>query len=219
MASTPHFTLSRCTPNDMQELTQLYYNCFSPAIRLALMGCSTPLKSGELKRLTDLMTQTMSDSPHDIWIGIKDSQTGRFIAASNWKVHLEGSNAKRQAVEAPPWLEGEDYKSAERLMGLLHDMRQKAMPGPLIHLNICFTDANYRRRGAGGMMLQWGCDLADQLFIPGYIEATTDGNFLYKMFGFYELESIDSGIGEEGVTMRRDARSRPIEGGKAAVLK
>ncbi|KAK0347867.1 hypothetical protein LTR91_013028 [Friedmanniomyces endolithicus] len=203
----------------MQELTQLYYNCFSPAIRLALMGCSTPLKPNELQRLTDLMIQTMSESPHDIWIGIKDSQTGRFIAASNWKVHLEGSNAKRQAVEAPPWLEGEGYKSAERLMGVLHDMRQKPMSGPLIHLNICFTDANYRRRGAGGMMLQWGCDLADQLFIPGYIEATTDGNFLYNTFGFYELESIDSGIGEEGVTMRRDARSQPILGGRAAVLK
>jgi len=120
----------------MQELTQLYYDCFSPALRLALMGCSTPLKPNELQRLIDVMIHAMSESPHDIWIGIKDSQTGQFIAASNWKLHLEGSNANRKAVEAPPWLEGDDFKSAERLMGVLHDMRQKAMPGPLIRTSL-----------------------------------------------------------------------------------
>ena len=63
-------------------------------------------------------------------------------------------------------------------------------------------------------MLQWGCDLADQLFLPGWIEASVEGNFLYKAFGFYDYETIEGEI--EGTNMRRDARKTGIEGGKAA---
>jgi hypothetical protein len=83
-------------------------------------------------------------------------------------------------------------------------------------LHICFTDDKYRRRGAGGLMMKWGCDLADQLFLPGYIEASKEGNFLYKTFGFYEFQELDGEL--EAMTMKRDVRKTPIEGGRAAPL-
>ncbi|TKA81991.1 hypothetical protein B0A55_01745 [Friedmanniomyces simplex] len=200
----------------MKAVVDLQYRCFPPAIRKLFMGCSSPLQPGELIRYTDSVMQRMREDPHDIWIGVKDSQTGRLIAGSNWKVHMNGDAGNRQADEAPSWLEGEELEKSKRVIGKMFEMRQKAMPGPFIYLHICFTDQHYRRRGAGGMMLQWGCELADQLWIPGYIEASVAGNFLYKTFGFQDHEQMDSDIGEEGVSMKRDARSKPVEGGKAA---
>ena len=67
------------------------------------------------------------------------------------------------------------------------------------------------------MMMQWGCDLADHLFLPAWIEASPEGNFLYKTFGFYDYEYLDSFDGSDvpgGTNMKRDARKSAIEGGR-----
>ena len=80
-------------------------------------------------------------------------------------------------------------------------------------LRICYTDSEYRRRGAGGMMVKWGCSVADLLGLPGWIEATEEGNFLYKALGFYEYEKIEGEM--PVVNMKRDVRTTAIdEGGK-----
>lgn len=54
------------------------------------------------------------------------------------------------------------------------------------------------------MMMRWGCDLADMLELPGWIEASPTGTFLYKTFGFYEFEKIEHEGNVTGVCMRRD---------------
>lgn len=61
-------------------------------------------------------------------------------------------------------------------------------------------------------MMQWGCDLADQLFLPCWIEASPEGNHLYKVFGFYDYGVIPAFDG--AATMKRDARKTPITGGR-----
>lgn len=68
--------------------------------------------------------------------------------------------------------------------------------------------------GAGALMMQWGVDLMDFLFVPGWIEASPDGNLLYKTFGFHEVERVTVN-GFPGVNMKRDVRTQGIEGGKA----
>lgn len=82
----------------------------------------------------------------------------------------------------------------------------------LLDLHICFTHPEYRRRGAGGMMLKWGCDVADLLGLPGWIEASEEGNFLYKMFGFYDYEKLEGEL--PGTNMKRDPRESSFQGGK-----
>ena len=68
------------------------------------------------------------------------------------------------------------------------------------------------------MLLQWGIELADLLHIPAYIEASKEGNLLYKTFGFYDAFVLDEleEMGDDGVQiMQRDVRRVPIVGGKA----
>lgn len=64
------------------------------------------------------------------------------------------------------------------------------------------------------MMMDWGCQLADLLGLPAWIEASEEGNFLYKRFGFYDHEKIDAGEGITGMGMRRDAKVTAMEGGR-----
>lgn len=58
-------------------------------------------------------------------------------------------------------------------------------------LHICFTSPEYRRAGAGSKMMRWGCELADLLFLPAWVEASPEGNFLYKKFGFCDFKQIE----------------------------
>jgi ribosomal protein S18 acetylase RimI-like enzyme len=79
-------------------------------------------------------------------------------------------------------------------------------------LHICFTDPEYQRRGIGSMMLQWGCDLADQLFLPSWVEASPTGNFLYRKYGYTDVD-VKKGGDMAGSLMRREVKVRSIEGG------
>ncbi|KAI0187379.1 hypothetical protein F4808DRAFT_434808 [Astrocystis sublimbata] len=44
------------------------------------------------------------------------------------------------------------------------------------------------------MILQWGCDMADLLFISVWLESTEDGRSVYKKFGFYDPEPVEGGL-------------------------
>lgn len=40
-------------------------------------------------------------------------------------------------------------------------------------------------------MMRWGCELADLLFLPAWVEASPEGNFLYEKFGFCDFMQIE----------------------------
>ncbi|KAK4899904.1 hypothetical protein LTR27_002665 [Elasticomyces elasticus] len=166
----------------MEELAILQYECFPPAIRKTFMGCSTPLQADEITRIANHYAEGMRDDPNDIWMGVKDAQTGRFIAGANWKLHVNGEGGKRSAEDAPAWLEGEELENSKKIIAQFASTRQRIMPGAFIR----------------------------------YIEASIEGNFLYKTYGFVDHEVIESGLGEEGMAMTRAANSKPLSGGKAA---
>jgi ribosomal protein S18 acetylase RimI-like enzyme len=60
------------------------------------------------------------------------------------------------------------------------------------------THSDYQRRGAGAMLVKWGCDLADREGMVCYVDATDKGKGLYTKFGF-EDKTIP-GQGAKGVS-------------------
>ncbi|KAH9884420.1 acyl-CoA N-acyltransferase [Xylariomycetidae sp. FL2044] len=196
------FALSRATPDDMPEITRLEYVCFPPIVRELFMGCQT---EDDLPRLSARHARLMATDRHDVWIKVVETRTRRIIAASNWKVYPNGAPSSAGDT-APEWLRDEDRERAARMLGAMNEARRAANPGGFVYLHTCFTDPEYQRRGAGSMMMQWGCDLADQLFLPAWIEASPEGNALYRKYGFYDLEPARGGL--QGTNMRRDARTK-----------
>ena len=45
----------------------------------------------------------------------------------------------------------------------------------------------HQRRGIGRLLVQWGVDVAEQLKLPIYLEATFEGMRLYEKVGFKPL--------------------------------
>lgn len=80
----------------------------------------------------DRYLKKMQNDPHDIWIKIVDRENGSIIAASNWKVYLNGRSTDAIEDFAPPWLKGEALELSEKLCEESVAARAKSMPGPFI---------------------------------------------------------------------------------------
>ncbi|KAI9710702.1 MAG: hypothetical protein M1820_002535 [Bogoriella megaspora] len=67
--------------------------------------------------------------------------------------------------------------------------------GPQWMLTTLKTKEPERRRGAGGMLVEWGVQQAKKEGIPAYLEAVPEAKSLYEKFGFKQ-------IGEQIVDLR-----------------
>ena len=54
----------------------------------------------------------------------------------------------------------------------------------------CWVISEYRRRGAGTLLLQWGLERADRLGLETFLESTEIGRPLYAKNGFTVLNEI-----------------------------
>ncbi|THZ41565.1 hypothetical protein D6C90_05537 [Aureobasidium pullulans] len=210
------FILTRAhTPHDFDSIVALEFKTFTdPHLREIFMGPDTP--DGHA-HLSSFYQKTLHTNASDVWVKVEEKKTGKIVGASNWRVHM-GSVPKHELAEEDlgwGWLECDEEKSnkVKGVIAGIMGVRKRLFTEPYCQLHICFTDPDYQRRGIGSMMLQWGSDLADQLFLPSWVEASPAGNFLYRKFGYKDIEVNESGE-MQGSTMRREARVLPIEGGQ-----
>ncbi|THY17996.1 hypothetical protein D6D00_08291 [Aureobasidium pullulans] len=210
------FILTRAhTPNDFDSIVALEFKTFTdPHLREIFMGPDTP--DGHA-HLSSFYQKTLHTNASDVWVKVEEKKTGKIVGASNWRVHM-GSVPKHELAEEDlgwGWLQcdGEKLNKVKGVITGILGVRKRLFTEPYCQLHICFTDPDYQRRGIGSMMLQWGSDLADQLFLPSWVEASPAGNFLYRKFGYKDIEVNESGE-MQGSTMRRAARVLPVEGGQ-----
>ncbi|THW17963.1 hypothetical protein D6C78_03344 [Aureobasidium pullulans] len=210
------FILTRAhTSNDFDSIVALEFKTFTdPHLREIFMGPDTP--DGHAY-LSSFYQKTLHTNASDVWVKVEEKKTGKIVGASNWRVHM-GSVPKHELAEEDlgwAWLEcdGEKLNKVKGVITGIMGARKRLFTEPYCQLHICFTDPDYQRRGIGSMMLQWGSDLADQLFLPSWVEASPAGNFLYRKFGYKDIEVNESGE-MQGSTMRREARVLSIEGGQ-----
>lgn len=203
------FVLSRAVPHDMKEIVELQYDSFEDdLVHELFMGCNSRL---DLPKLVARYTEAMMRDSSDIWIMIKDAATGRTVAASNWKLYLGSAHMQPRGVDdIMPWLKGETALAAKSLLEPMNEIRLLNNQDPFLHLHICFTSPEYRRAGAGSKMMRWGCELADLLFLSAWVEASSEGNFLYKKFGFCDFKQIEHKGKVTGTCMRREARTTRV---------
>ncbi|KEQ85175.1 hypothetical protein M438DRAFT_318351 [Aureobasidium pullulans EXF-150] len=214
--SSGPFILTRAhTPHDFDSIVALEFKTFTdPHLREIFMGPDTP--DGHAY-LSSFYQKTLHTNASDVWVKVEEKKTGKIVGASNWRVHM-GSVPKHELAEEDlgwAWLECDEEK-LNKVKGVITGImgvRKSLFTEPYCQLHICFTDPDYQRRGIGSMMLQWGSDLADQLFLPSWVEASPAGNFLYRKFGYKDIEVNESGE-MQGSTMRREAIVLPIEGGQ-----
>ncbi|CAL5871089.1 uncharacterized protein PFLUO_LOCUS5335 [Penicillium psychrofluorescens] len=148
----------------------------------------------------------------------------RIVAYAKWDLAMPDERGRR----FPPWHEEmpaamceeffmKEEKNRLRVMGDTKHFcmvcRLSVAPGVFVEtilhtdclldrekdLDTVATHPDYQRRGAGSMLVKWGCDLADAEGVGAYVDASKDGAPLYAKFGFVDY----SPPGEENSAMAR----------------
>lgn len=117
---------------------------------------------------------------------------GAVVGMATWEVyHRSRTPEEWMPPNGVTWLpEGsEERRQAEAFFVALWKKRAEIWEGrKYVYLQFLSVHPAHRRRGIASRIMQWGIDIADQLHLPIYLEATLMGVPLYEKLGFQLLK-------------------------------
>jgi len=137
-----------------------------------------------------------------------DKATGELVAAARWKyVKPKQEGAKERTweeVEAafaehwPPFDESDPALLADAFKLMDDGKREHLGTQPYYVLETLVTYKQHERRGAGSMLVAWGCEKADEAGVVAYLEASPMGAPMYTRHGFKAVGEIDIDLTKYG---------------------
>ncbi|GKT86577.1 GNAT family acetyltransferase [Colletotrichum tofieldiae] len=114
----------------------------------------------------------------------------RIAAWAKWDTSMPEARGRRY----PPWCEDMPGEVCDAFIEKEERERGRVM-GEEKHyyLDTLVTHPDYQRRGAGSLLLKWGCELADENGVGAYVDASKAGKGLYERFGFVDESEADAG--------------------------
>ncbi|KAL9109751.1 MAG: hypothetical protein Q9227_005620 [Pyrenula ochraceoflavens] len=122
---------------------------------------------------------------------------GTIAAMAVWNILPTQEDVKEWCAEARGEWESEPPPGANReafmeFRRLLQGRREEVLTGEgrpgVAFLDLMATSPHYQRRGAGKLLVQWGTALARERGLWAFVEASAQGEFLYRACGFEEME-------------------------------
>ncbi|OQE46325.1 hypothetical protein PENCOP_c001G04652 [Penicillium coprophilum] len=189
--STPSpLVLELATLNDLPVITELWFTVFSdPGMRKLF-----PDTPGTREWFTEANRIDMLTKPYQKYIKIIDPNTkdaqgqARIVAYAKWDLAMPDERGAR----FPPWHGDMPGQDCDAFFGGLEKERKRVM-GDRKHyyLDMLGTHPDYRCRGAGSMLVRWGCEIVDREGVGAYIDASKAGAPLYAKHGFVDRSDVD----------------------------
>ncbi|KAF7596879.1 hypothetical protein BBP40_011924 [Aspergillus hancockii] len=177
--------LEHATLEDIPAITNLWYNAFSIPAMLAIW----PDTPGVRQWWDDANRSDMLNKPHEKYLKIVDPSQGRIVAYAKWSLET----AEERGPRFPPWHPDMDARGNDEFVQNLESSRARLVGGKKnFYLDMIATHADYRRKGAARLLIDWGCRVADQKNAFVYIDASADGRPVYEKFGFVDRSDARS---------------------------
>lgn len=134
-----------------------------------------------------------------LYLKCVDTSNGEIIAGARWRcIRPNDPNATSCTSEevdtqlTVPDMYTESHPDVWRAFYELFNRSKRKHMGarPYWVLETLVTHPDHHRRGAGGLLLKWGCDKADEASMETYLEASGMGEPLYRKYGFEPVENI-----------------------------
>ncbi|RDK38714.1 acyl-CoA N-acyltransferase [Aspergillus phoenicis ATCC 13157] len=194
------FQVLPVTEADLPTMVDLWYDAFGDPINRRLY----PDTPGARAWLEDYHRASLqSPDQHYLKIVTDTAPTSPLVAFVKWDF-----NTTTPGHHFPPRHVDFDQDFCDTFFGGLDQARRTIMGArPHYYLDALITHPDYRRQGAASMLIQWGCDRADQDGIPIWVDSSQEGAQIYQRFGFRDVSV--SGVTPTGaMSMRRD----PVHG-------
>ncbi|KAF2232341.1 hypothetical protein EV356DRAFT_534641 [Viridothelium virens] len=118
---------------------------------------------------------------------VDTERNDKIVGGAKWNVYLEDPFKKGvPKASAYWWPPGPSKRYTEAVFNRLLEIRNRRKPHILCYYT--FTHPNYRRMGAGNLMMEWATHEADKLSLEIHIEGSPLGSSLYTRHGLRILE-------------------------------
>ncbi|KAJ6174638.1 hypothetical protein N7485_005375, partial [Penicillium canescens] len=108
----------------------------------------------------------------------------RLVAFGKWDLSMPEEQGRR----FPHWHADSPFQECEDFIRALEKERKRVMGDEKhYYLDTLANHHDYQRRGAGSMLVKWGCDLADKDGVAAYVDASKEGAPLYQRRGFVDF--------------------------------
>ncbi|KAF2031002.1 hypothetical protein EK21DRAFT_88518 [Setomelanomma holmii] len=196
----PNLQFSLLDPSEAEQYVRIRNVTFNTTVNNILYART----KGEASQSTldRVATETRNDiNKGQSYLKCTDTTTGEIIAAARWrhvKPREEGATERTwEEVEAafaerpPPYDESEPEMLAA-LFELFNAQKRKSLGTQLyMCLDTLVTLPQHERKGAGSMLVRWGCDKADEAGVVAYLEASPVGAPMYARHGFEKVAELE----------------------------
>ncbi|KAF2808483.1 uncharacterized protein BDZ99DRAFT_489146 [Mytilinidion resinicola] len=128
---------------------------------------------------------------------VVDVETGKMMTAAKFELHNtldkreDDRNVSIKSNEAPFVPPEVNIPALMALLGPLGQAQKEIMGDrPYLLLDTLSTLPEYHRRGAGGMVVKWGAEKADELGIEFYLTSSMMARHLYEKYGFVLVKDM-----------------------------
>ncbi|KAK0947561.1 hypothetical protein LTR29_001169 [Friedmanniomyces endolithicus] len=198
-----HLSIHAAREDDMAEITGVLLSSFGHMpVEQAMGNVDTP-EGRKAMRERHLQAWREHAKETDVPCGIKcvhtDPTSGKetIVGFSEWFIyanppmpeHHEQANALISGTWVPE--EGGQREKVQAALKPTIDTRRKWLHGRkcAVLMYVC-VDPAWRRQGAATMCVQWGVRKCNELGIMAFLEATEEGQHVYKKCGFVEVEKV-----------------------------
>jgi GNAT superfamily N-acetyltransferase len=202
----PNLVISPLLPDEAALYQAVRHETFRPTVNKILYT-----REPSQKTIDSIVENTRNDiiNKNGVYMKCVDKTTGIVIAGAKWRymglLNADGTPAprsledvKKDLVLLEPYEES-DPVIFNTIFTLFAANKLEIMgTRPYFSLYTLVTLPDHHRRGAGGMLLQWGCEKADELGVEAFVEASLMGQPLYARYGFEPVKEASIDLREYG---------------------
>lgn len=177
--------ISAFTTSELSQFSRITTSAFQSGLGHLLTGPATP---ENINSLTNKCVEAEQSDPHVRFMKATDS-SGQIVACAKWFIYTHGNTEEEldDMFKMPTTFP----KTWDPIFMYLNQSRRETMGRrPYYFLSVLATHPEHHRKGAGGSLVKWGTDLADEQGVECYLEASIEGRPLYERLGFRVVKEV-----------------------------
>ncbi|KAL2867524.1 putative GNAT family acetyltransferase [Aspergillus lucknowensis] len=186
------FQLRIATEDDFPEiyakLWEAFENPFQGVLRLFFPIVNNDRAESLKACIAGQLDEWRQNQPNLVWVKVVDTHEGgeKLVAAAKWFFYPENPHTGPHVgqVVADWYPEGIGREFATLAARQFERPRETMATRAHAFLHIAFADAEYRGRGLGRLLMDWGTRIADERGLEAWLDASEFGAPLYEKYGF-----------------------------------
>jgi GNAT superfamily N-acetyltransferase len=190
----PALEVSLLKPDEAEQYMRIRHEVFRPTVNKVLYSRGEPSQ-----KTLDRVTEEIRDGVVNkgiLYLKCVDKSTGEMVAGARWRYVKSREEATSEEIKEDSRRTEPYEESHPPLFHALHDLfthhkNDILESRPYYALDTLVTLPQHERRGAGSMLVHWGCEKADDAGVEAYLEASPMGAPMYARHGFEEVRPVE----------------------------